>query len=82
NVAVIFTSKPLTKDFIDPSLIDQVKSVNSNYKIVMGGLSNNSKFDSNPITLIVESYEADGDIVVVELTNGTTVAINRKLLNM
>ncbi|BBI55679.1 phage protein [Pseudomonas phage PA02] len=82
NVAVIFTSKSLTKDFIDPSLIDQVKSVNSNYKIVMDGLSDNSKFDSNPITLIVESYEADGDIVVVELTNGTTVAINRKLLNM
>ncbi|MFO5979568.1 hypothetical protein ACLBSL_33330, partial [Klebsiella pneumoniae] len=70
------------KDFIDPSLIDQVKSVNSNYKIVMGGLSNNSKFDSNPITVIEVSYEADGDIVVVELTNGTTVAINRKLLNM
>ncbi|HFH4533480.1 TPA: hypothetical protein ACGJ7A_006181, partial [Pseudomonas aeruginosa] len=82
NVAVIFTSKSLAKDFIDPSLIDQVKSVNSNYKIVMDGLSNNSKFDSNPITLIVESYEADGDIVVAELTNGTTVAINRKLLNM
>ncbi|MFO5890494.1 hypothetical protein ACLBSJ_32250, partial [Klebsiella pneumoniae] len=47
NVAVIFTSKPLTKDFIDPSLIDQVKSVNSNYKIVMGGISNNSKCESN-----------------------------------
>ncbi|MCT4994451.1 hypothetical protein LZK84_17550 [Pseudomonas aeruginosa] len=82
NVAVIFTLKSLAKDFIDPSLIDQVKSVNSNYKIVMDGLSDNSKFDSNPITLTVEYYEADGDIVVVELTNGTTVAINRKLLNM
>ncbi|MFO5452943.1 hypothetical protein ACLBO7_30795, partial [Klebsiella pneumoniae] len=74
----IVTSKPLTKDFIAPSLKEQGKSVNSNYKIVMGGLPDNSKFDSNPITLIVESYEADGDIVVVELTNGTTVAINRK----
>lgn len=74
-------TKELPKDYIDPSLINKIKSVDSNYYISMEGLTHQVKFDSSVFKLAIVDYHEDSDKVSIKLDDGELVMVHRRLLN-